>query len=107
MGKGKIDFSLFCPEVFQVVAGENYTVYAYLNDGSVRSVDVKPLIKNGGVFSVLEDEKIFRSKLTVLNGSVAWDIAGTRDEYNCIDIDPRSIFNSPIVEDFPFHEENT
>ena len=29
------------PKVLQTVAGDNYTVYAYLNDGTVRFVDMK------------------------------------------------------------------
>lgn len=38
------------PKVLQSVAGDNYTVYAYLNDGTVRCVDMKPMIAQGGVF---------------------------------------------------------
>ena len=45
----------FYPEVYQAVAGKDYTVYAYMNDGSVRKFDVKPLIKKGGVFRKIED----------------------------------------------------
>ena len=63
-------------------------VYAYMNDGSVRKFDVKPLIKKGGVFKKIEDKEIFKNTLTVLNGTVAWDIAGNRNIYKCIDIDP-------------------
>lgn len=94
----------FHPEVFQAVAGKNFVVYAYMNDGSIRMLDMKPIIKKGGVFKVLEDEKIFHEKLTVLNNSVAWDIGGNRDGYKCIDIDPFDIFNSPIVLDIPENE---
>lgn len=32
----------FYPEVYQEVAGKDYTVYAYMNDGGVRKFDVKP-----------------------------------------------------------------
>ncbi len=32
----------FYPEVYQAVAGKDYTVYAYMNDGGVRKFDVKP-----------------------------------------------------------------
>ncbi len=65
---------------------------------------MKPVIKRGGVFKVLEDENIFREKLTVLNHSIAWDISGDRDESKCIDIDPFSVFNSPAVDDLPEEE---
>ena len=100
MGDNKLD-QRFYPEVYQAVAGENYTVYAYMNDGSVREFDVKPLIKQGGIFKKIEDETVFKNTLTVLNGTVAWDVAGKRNEYECIDIDPMTIFECPIVPDIP------
>ena len=59
MGNNKLD-QRFYPEVYQAVAGNNYTVYAYLNDGSVRELDVEPLIKKGGIFKKIEDEKVFK-----------------------------------------------
>ncbi|MCD8347403.1 MAG: DUF2442 domain-containing protein [Lachnospiraceae bacterium] len=105
MENSRLDFRFFSPEVYQAVAGKNFIVYAYMNDGSVREYDVKPLIKSGGVFKVLEDESVFRQKLTVLNGTVAWDIGGNRDEYRCIDIDPCEIFDSPMVSDIPDSNE--
>lgn len=49
----------------------------------------------------IADENIFKEKLTVLNNTIAWDIAGNRDEYKCIDIDPFEVFESPIVDDMP------
>lgn len=94
----------FFPEVYQAVAGKNFTVYAYMNDGNIRLYDMKPVIKQGGVFKVLEDENIFREKLTVLNNSIAWDISGDRDESKCIDIDPFNVFDSPVVDEFPEEE---
>ena len=100
MSDNKLD-ARFYPEIYQAVAGKNYMVYAYLSDGSVREFDVKPLINQGGVFQKIEDETIFRDTLTVLNGTVAWDIAGNRNEYECIDIDPMTIFKCPIVPEIP------
>lgn len=96
MTNQKLD-ARFYPEVYQAVAGENYMVYAYLNDGSVRKLDVKPLIKKGGIFSEIEDETRFKKTLTVMNGTVAWDIAGNRNEQECIDIDPVTVFECPMV----------
>ncbi len=100
MSDNKLD-ARFYPEIYQAVAGKNYMVYAYLSDGSVREFDVKPLINQGGVFQKIEDETIFRDTLTILNGTVAWDIAGNRNEYECIDIDPMTIFKCPIVPEIP------
>jgi len=104
MENSKLDFKYFHPEVFQAVAGKNFVVYAYMNDGNIRMLDMKPIIKSGGVFAVLKDEKTFYEKLTVLNNSVAWDMDGNRDEYNCIDIDPFNLFNCPVVSDIPEDE---
>lgn len=91
---------IFMPAVVQAVPGDNFTVYAYCNDGAVRLVDVKPLITKGGVFSPLEDRDFFRDRLTVLNDTVAWDMTGDRDLTACVDLDPEQIFmKSPIVAD--------
>lgn len=88
------------PTVVQVLPGSDFNVFAYCNDGAVRMVDVKPLIAKGGVFSLLSDPVFFRERLTVLNDTVAWDIAGNRDETACVDLDPFQIFASaPIVDD--------
>lgn len=95
----KIDTKYFFPEVFQAVAGKNYIVYAFLNDGSIRKTDIKPFIEKGGVFEPLKDKEVFRSALTVIGYTVAWDINGNRNEYDCIDIDPFYVFQSPVVKD--------
>lgn len=87
------------PEVVQAVAGENFTVYAYMKDGSIRLFDTKPLIEQGGVFEKLRDETFFSERLTVMNETVAWDLSGRHDPTNCIDIDPFTIAECPETED--------
>ena len=88
------------PSVVQVVPGPGKTVYAYFGDGSVRLFDAAPLVAKGGVFSALEDEGVFAERLTVLNHTVAWDLAGNRDPSSCIDVDPYVVDReSPVVED--------
>ena len=72
--------SRFFPEVLQVVPGDNYTVYAYFNDGTVRRYDASELVMRSGILAQLRDRKVFVDCLTVMNGTVAWDIAGNRDE---------------------------
>lgn len=88
----------FIPEVFQAVPGDNFTVYAYMNDGSVRMLDMKPIIAQGGIFEKLKDIDFFNS-VTVMNNTVAWDLSGVRDPYNCIDIDPCGIAECPVIAD--------
>ena len=92
------------PKVIQAVAGPDYTVYAYFHDGTVRLFDATPLLEKGGVFLPLRDINFFRTRLTVLNNAVAWDIDGTRDPGTCIDLDPREMYETCPVVDDPLRE---
>ena len=40
----------------------------------------------------IRDPEIFLGCCTVLNGTLAWDIAGGRDESACIDLDPLMLY---------------
>jgi hypothetical protein len=93
-----LDKTYFFPKVLQVIPTD---VYTYFNDGSVRFFDVKTLIQSDTVFAPLQDINYFKSKLAVINDTIAWDIGGNRNTQKCIDIDPFVIFEQPIVPD-PF-----
>ena len=97
--KQELDITEFWPKVLQVVPTDDYGVYAYFNDGSVRFINVKPFIKPDTVFEPLQDISFFKSKLAVINGTVAWDIGGNRDTRKCVDLDPLVIFEEPAVAD--------
>lgn len=88
------------PKVVQAVAGQNFFVYIYFHDGTVRLLDASPFVQKGGVFTPLQDADFFRDRLTVMNDTVAWDVDGSRDPSICIDLDPCELYDScPIVED--------
>ena len=90
----------YLAKVIQAIPGEDFTVIAYFADGTVRLADIKPYIRKGGIFARLADKDFFGSRLTVMNGAVAWDQTGTRDETSCIDIDPCVMYeNSSIIAD--------
>ncbi|MDR0442838.1 MAG: DUF2442 domain-containing protein [Treponema sp.] len=89
----------FWPKVLQVVPSDNFEVYAYFNDGSVRLYDAKPLLRKDTVFEPLMDIQKFKNKLTVINDTIAWDMGGGRDPCKCIDIDPFTIYEKPPVAD--------
>lgn len=62
----------------------------------------KNLIKSAGsdsVFAALKDIEIFRNKITVLCGTVAWDLRGDRNPAECIDIAPDVIHEGMLVRD--------
>lgn len=90
----------YVPQISQVVSGENYKVYLYFTDGTVRLYDAKPLLERGGVFDKLKDSSFYNERMTVMNGTLAWDTSGTRDTTQCIDIDPVSLYEMcPVVKD--------
>jgi hypothetical protein len=95
----KMNREHFWPAVVQVVPTDDFEVYAYFNDGSVRLYDVKPLLKPGTVFEPLLDVEVFKTTLTVINDTVAWDMGGNRNPRKCLDIDPFTIFEQPAVVD--------
>ena len=94
-----LDMQRFFPEVLQVIPGRDFSVYAYMNDGTIRHMDIKPLIVPGTVFAQLADEREFVRKLAVINQTVAWDMGGNRDAEKCIDLDPFSVYEAPSVPD--------
>lgn len=88
------------PKVVQAVAGQDFMVYAYFHDGTVRLLDAATLVQKGGVFTPLRDVDFFRDRLTVINDTVAWDMDGTRDPGTCIDLDPCELYDTcPVVND--------
>lgn len=87
------------PVVLQAFAGENYIVYAYMLDGTVRKLDMNPIIQSGGIFERLKDQTFFKNALTVMNDTVAWDLSGRYDPSDCIDIDPFTVAECEMVAD--------
>jgi len=78
--------------VIQVLPKERYKIYVYFSDGKIKLFDVSPLVGKG-VFKKLESDNFFFDRATVLNGTLAWDVTGTFDPSQCIDIDPYTIYN--------------
>ncbi|WP_321970632.1 DUF2442 domain-containing protein [Paratractidigestivibacter sp.] len=89
----------YFPEVVQALVGPDQTVYAYFSDGRITRVDMKPLISAGGVFSCLASDDFFSGAITVLNGTVAWDVSGVFDPTQCIDLDPFTVYAAERVSD--------
>jgi hypothetical protein len=91
------------PSVIQVKPTYDFKVYVYFSDGKIKLFDVSPYINNG-VFKKISDINEFVEKCTVLNHTLAWDVAGNFNEYECIDIDPETIYQNakdvsdPLVE---------
>lgn len=82
-------------KIIQVVPTDDFKVYVYFDDGKIKLFDMSHLI-GIGVFAPLSDIKIFKEKCTILNDTLAWDLVGKRDEFNCLDIDPFTIYEDGI-----------
>ena len=84
----------YFPEVVQVIPHEDFTVSVYFSDGKIVLYDIKPYLHTE-VFSKVSDIHVFMESCTILNDTLAWDIAGNRDESKCIDIDPDTLYSLP------------
>lgn len=83
------------PEICMVKSAGGRKVDCYFTTGHVRRFDMQPLLGGscGPVFQPLRDERVFRKSMTVMNGTLAFDVAGNRDATKCVDIDPIVIFD--------------
>ena len=90
----------YMPEVIQVIPDDNYKVYVYFDDGSIKLYDASNLIKQG-IFTKLQDINIFINTCTVLNGTLAWDLDGNYNESTCLDIDPFEIYDNSLEVEEP------
>ena len=88
----------YTPEIVQVVPHENYTVSVYFCDGKIVLYDIRPKLERG-VFQKLKDRSFFMERCTIMNDTLAWDISGTRDESQCIDIDPDTLYSMDNIDE--------
>ena len=77
----------YIPSVVQVIPYEDYTVDVYFDDGKIVCYNAKTDM-SPKLFKRICNKDIFMNQCTVLNSSLAWDVAGGRNESACIDIDP-------------------
>ena len=86
------------PKVVQVIPMKNYMVYVYFEDGKVVCYDMSHMIEKEA-FYVLKDINVFMDTCTVLNDTLAWDINKNRDNTECLDIDPDTLYELPYVKE--------
>ena len=81
-------------EICMVKPVRGREVDCYFTTGHVRRFNMAGLLKPdcGPVFRPLRNRKTFLSTMTVINGTLAFDVAGNHNEYKCVDIDPETIF---------------
>lgn len=84
------------PKVVQVIPMKDYSVYVYFEDGKIVCYDMTEMIEKE-VFFPLKDINVFIETCTVMNDTLAWDICGNRDNTLCLDIDPDTLYELPLV----------
>lgn len=86
----------YFPVVVQVVPHEDFHVQIFFSDGKIVDYDASNALQ-GEVFKPLQDIFVFMDACTVLNDTLAWDIAGNRSTSDCIDIDPFTLYELPAI----------
>lgn len=85
------------PHVIEVIPHEDYTVDVTFREGKTVTVNMLPEIKDGQtrhtIYTPLADINDFMGRCTIINNTLAWDIGGKRDAWNCIDVDPIVLWN--------------
>lgn len=93
----------YWPDIVQVIPTEDYEIYLYFDDGTIRLFDASNIFEWEGQFKLLKDKKIFMETCTVINNTLAWTLDRTYSEETCLDVDPLLLYNTcPIVEE-PMH----
>lgn len=89
----------YYPDVLQAIPTEDYKVYIYFDDGTIRLFDASENV-NKGIFRQLKENNRFIETCTVLGGTVAWTPDNSYDETTCLDLDPYVLYeNCPIVDE--------
>lgn len=88
----------YFPIVVQVIPQTDYTVYVYFDDGKIVLYDLSEKLDKE-IFKPLRELDTFMNTCTVMNETLAWDIAGNRDVTKCIDIDVFSLYVLPAAEE--------
>ncbi|HCM24997.1 MAG: hypothetical protein A2Z99_02945 [Treponema sp. GWB1_62_6] len=90
-------------EIVQVLPLENFDLILYFVDGRIKKYNISHLVGKG-VFSVLADPEFYRSRCTIMNHTVAWDISGQYDPSTCIDLDPEVLYRDGVDVKDPLEE---
>ena len=89
----------YWPDVIQAIPTDDYKVYIYFDDGTIRLYDASQLVTSG-IFKPLADVSLFKNACTVLNNTLAWTLDGSYNEETCLDLDPFVLYETcPVVDE--------
>lgn len=82
-------------EVKKVLPLDNYNVLIKFANGAIKKYNASTLLKLKSC-EVLKDIEFFKSRCCIINGTLAWALTETPDEYNCIDLDPIKLYKNSV-----------
>lgn len=86
----------YIPVVIKVIPLDNFHVYVTFDDGKIIDYDATKDLQTE-LFEPLRDIEVFKEACTIMNDTLAWDITGNRDNKNCIDIDPFTLYEMDCI----------
>lgn len=86
----------YIPVVIQVIPQDNFHVRVTFDDRKVIDYNASKDLQTE-LFEPLKDINVFKKTCTIMNDTLAWDITGTRDAGNCIDIDPFTLYEMDCI----------
>lgn len=90
--------------VVQVKPTHDFKVYVYFSDGKIKLYDMYPHLGKG-IFKQISDIATFIEKCTIINQTLAWDLGGHFNPYECLDIDPETIYTTGVDVADPLSKE--
>ena len=84
------------PYLFQVIPTNDYHVYLYYDNGEIKLYDCSWVLTRRGIFEKIHAIDDFKRLCTIMNRTLAFDISEKRDTYNCIDIDPDTVYQESV-----------
>lgn len=86
----------YIPVVIKVIPLDNFHVYVTFDDGKIIDYDATKDLQTK-LFEPLRDIEVFKEACTIMNDTLAWDITGNKDNGNCIDIDPFTLYEMDCI----------
>ena len=81
-------------KIVYVCPGGDYRVFCLFSNGQWRIWDASGMLNMHLMKQHMEkDSNFFNNAIAVINDTLAWDRTGDRDPYECIDIDPATIWD--------------
>ena len=84
------------PVLYQVLPTDDFKVYLYYDNGEIKLYDCDFIFTGSKIFDKIKDISEFKRLCTIMNKTLAFDISEIRDNSNCIDICPDTIYKDSI-----------